>query len=341
MKVAIHDGNFWNKDWIQYVKDNNIPYIIVDCHANDIVSVLKENFVTHLMWHFTHNSPVDIFMARDVLFSAQLAGIKVYPDINASWHFDDKVSQKYLLEAIDAPLVSSHVFYDEKKALKWAKSTEYPKVAKLRRGAGSYNVQLIKSNKDAKKYIKKMFGKGMEPSPGYLADARTKIKVASSISGIVQRLKKAPGFFKMVRQGRKGFPRERNYVYFQDFIPGNTCDYRIMVVNGKAYGMKRLVRKGDFRASGAGLYDFSEIDPKIIKIAQDTAKRLKMLSVAFDFVLDKDEPVIVEISYGFGTVSAGYPSSFTMHWNQQGEKITEKIYAPNEIISGFLYNNLN
>lgn len=340
MKVAIHNGNFWNKNWIEYVKKNNIPYIIVNCYANDIVSVLKENRVTHLMWHFTHNSPIDIFMARDLLFSAQLAGIKVYPDINASWHFDDKVSQKYLLEAIEAPLVPSHVFYDEKKALEWAKNTDYPKVAKLRRGAGSYNVKLIKSNKEARKYIKDMFGKGVEPSPGYLADVRTKIKVASSFVGIAQRLKKAPGFFKMVRQGRKGFPREKNYVYFQDFIPENTCDYRVMVVNSKAYGVKRLVRKGDFRASGAGLFDFSEIDPKIIKIAQDTAKRLKMLSVAFDFVLDKGQPLIIEISYGFGTNSAGSPNNFTMHWNEHGEKVMQRINGPDEIIRGFLNNDL-
>ena len=333
MKLAIHNGNLWNKKWIQYAKGNNIPYVLVDCYASDIIRVLQENNVTHLMWHFNHNSSTDIFMARDILFSAQLSGIKVFPDIHASWHFDDKVSQKYLLEAIDAPLVPSHVFYDEKKALEWAKATNYPKVAKLRRGAGSYNVRLIKNNKEARKYIKAMFRKGVEPSPSYLADLKTKIKVANNFSGIIQRLKKAPGFFKMVYDGKKGFPKEKNYVYFQDFISGNTCDYRIIVVKSKAYGVKTIVRKGDFRASGAGIFDYSEIDEKIIRVAQDTAKRLNMLSVAFDFVLDNGEPLVVEISYCFGTSNS---SKFKMHWDENSEKVMTRINAPSEIIKGFL-----
>lgn len=333
MNVAIHNGNGWNKNWVQYLEEQGIPYVLVDCYASDIISTLKAHEVTHLMWHFTHNSPTDIFMARNILFSAQVSGIKVFPDINASWHFDDKVSQKYLLESIDAPLVPSHVFYSEDAALEWAKTTTYPKVAKLRRGAGSYNVRLIKSQSEARRYIKRMFSEGVDPSPGYLADVKTKLKVAGSFSGIMQRLKKAPGFFKMVYHGRKGFPKEKNYVYFQDFIPNNSCDYRIIVVNSKAYGVKRMVRKGDFRASGGGMFDFGEIDPKIIQIAQDTAKRLNMLSVAFDFVLDGDAPLIVEISYGFGTNGSG---KFNMYWDKNNKKIIGRVNAPYEIISGFL-----
>lgn len=338
MKIAIHDGNGWNKRWIQYVKDNNIPYILVDCYSNDIISILKNNYVTHLMWHFSHNLPTDIFMARNILFSAQQSGIKVYPDINSSWHFDDKVSQKYLLECIEAPLVPSHVFYDENKALEWAKIVDYPKVAKLRRGAGSYNVKLLKNNKEANKYIKEMFRIGVKPSPGYLADVKTKMKVAGSISGVVKRLKKAPKFFKMVYQSKKGFPKEKGYVYFQDFIPDNTCDYRIIVVNSKVYGMKRMVREGDFRASGAGLFDYSEIDENIINIARNMANKLNMLSVAFDFVIDNNnEPLIVEISYGFGTEGS---SKVKLYWNEHNEKTLGTIDAPYEVITGFLTNDL-
>lgn len=333
MKLAIHNGNGWNKSWIQYAEENNITYIVVDCYSNNIISILKEQGVTHLMWHFTHNSPTDIFMARNVLFSAQLSGLKVYPDINASWHFDDKISQKYLLEAIDAPLVPSYVFYDEKKALEWAKATSYPKVAKLRRGAGSYNVKLIENSVEATKYIKRMFGNGIEPSPGYLADVKTKLKVAGSLTGVLKRLKKAPRFFKMVYQGKKGFLKEKSYAYFQDFIPNNTCDFRVIVVNSKTYGMRRMVREGDFRASGAGVFDYSEVDEEIIKIAQDTAKQLNMLSVAFDFVLDDGKPLIVEISYGFGIEGS---SKINMYWDENNEKVIGRVDAPVEIINDFL-----
>lgn len=333
MKVAIHNGNGWNKSWIQYAEDNNISYIAVDCYSSDIIDTLKENDITHLMWHFTHNSPTDMLMARNVLFSAQMFGLKVYPDIKASWHFDDKISQKYLLEFIGAPLVPSHVFYEEKKALEWAKKTDYPKVAKLRRGAGSYNVKLIENSTEANKYIKEMFGKGIEPSPGYLADVTTKLKVAGNLVGILKRLKKAPNFFKMVYRGKKGFAKEKQYAYFQDFIPNNDCDFRIIVINSKAYGMRRMVREGDFKASGAGIFDYSEIDEEIINIARETAKQLNMLSVAFDFVLDNGKPLIVEISYGFGTEGSG---KVNMYWDKNNKKVIGRVDAPVEIINGFL-----
>jgi biotin carboxylase len=70
------------------------------------------------------------------------------------------VVQKYLFEVIDAPLIPSYVFYDEKEALEWAKNTEWPKVFKLTGGVGSSNVRLIKSEKEAKKVIRRSFRKG-------------------------------------------------------------------------------------------------------------------------------------------------------------------------------------
>ncbi|MDZ7775701.1 MAG: hypothetical protein U5L09_08955 [Bacteroidales bacterium] len=94
------------------------------------------------------------------MFSVQQSGKKAFPDFNTSWHFDDKVGQKYLLESIGAPIVPSYVFYSKKEALDWAHNTTFPKVFKLRGGAGSSNVKLIEKRKQAVKVINKAFGKG-------------------------------------------------------------------------------------------------------------------------------------------------------------------------------------
>ena len=88
------------------------------------------------------------------------AGVKVFPDFRTNWHFDDKLGQKYLLEALGIPLVPTHVFYDKKTALEWASKTTFPKVFKLRGGAGSANVKLARTKKEAVKLIRKAFGKG-------------------------------------------------------------------------------------------------------------------------------------------------------------------------------------
>lgn len=302
MKIAIHKGKSWNIRWSQYCKENSINFINVDCYDSDIIQVLKKNEITHLMWHFQHSIPKDILMARNVLYSAKFAGIKTFPSFNTCWHFDDKISQKYLLEAVGAKIVPTYVFYNKKDALIWLQNkAKFPIVAKLRRGAGSYNVKLIKNLYQAKKYTKRMFGSGMNPRPGYLADTKNKLRVAGSYKGIINKLKKAPGFFKMVKRGGV-FPKEKGYVHFQDFIPNNEFDIRVAVVGNHIWSFKRKTRKGDFRASGSGsiYYDIDDIPLKIIKILFELSKLLNTQSIAYDLVKDKLENYyIVEISYGY------------------------------------------
>src|SRR5690554_3757460 len=101
MKLAIHNGKGWNIKWMAYCSEKNIPFTGLNCYNSNIIHQLKEKNISHLMWHFSHVLPKDILMARNVLYAANKMGIKTYPDFETSWHFDDKVSQKYLLEAVD------------------------------------------------------------------------------------------------------------------------------------------------------------------------------------------------------------------------------------------------
>lgn len=97
-------------------------------------------------------------------------------------------------------------------------------------------------------------------------------------------------------------PREKGYALFQEFLPGNQFDTRIAVVGNRAWGFRRMVRPGDFRASGSGLirYDHQEIDPKCVQIAFRVAEDLKAQSIALDFLFAEDgQPRIVEISYAY------------------------------------------
>jgi hypothetical protein len=95
---------------------------------------------------------------------------------------------------------------------------------------------------------------------------------------------------------------EVGYVYFQDFIPNNYSDIRIIVIGGKAFGLKRYVRDNDFRASGSGSFawDRELFDERCIRISFDLTKTLGLQVGAFDFVFDgNNNPLIVEVSYGF------------------------------------------
>ena len=298
--IAIHQSKLgYHPRWLQYCKKNNIPYKLVNCYSNNIISDLKDCFA--LFWHYHHLNPKDILFAKQLLYSLEQTGVKVFPDFNTGWHFDDKVGQKYLLEAIDAPLVPSHVFYTKQEALQWMGNTSFPKVFKLRGGAGSVNVKLIHTKKEAKKLIQKAFHNGFKyyDALGSLKERIRKFRDSKTdskdvIKGFI-RLFKEPEFSKTI-----GY--QRGYIYFQDFIPNNDYDIRVIIIGNKAFALKRMVRKGDFRASGSGDMKFAkeEFDKRCIKIAFTTNNKLNAQCLAYDFVFDKnDVPLIVEISFGF------------------------------------------
>jgi glutathione synthase/RimK-type ligase-like ATP-grasp enzyme len=211
------------------------------------------------------------------------------------------------------------VFYIKKDALKWIDKTSFPKVFKLRGGAGATNVKLVKSKSEARKLTKRAFGRGFPQFNRWnnLGERIRRFKegkdnIMSIIKGIV-RLFIPTEFAKM-------YPREKGYVYFQEFIPNNNFDTRIVVVGGKAAAERRMVRENDFRASGSGKFCYDNINIESVKIAFDVAQRLKLLSVAFDFVEDENSnPLIVEISYGFGTSgidnAPGYWDS-SLQWHE-------------------------
>jgi len=314
MKIGIHQtkGSFSDR-WIAYCETNNISYKAVDCYRTDIIQQLDD--CDALMWHFNHKSPKASKFAKQLLFSVQVSGKNVFPDFNTVWHFDDKVGQKYLLEAIGAPIVPSWVFYDKKEALGWARQTDYPKVFKLRNGAGSDNVHLVRSNHEAKQLINRAFGKGFKQYEAWnsLKERYRKFRLGKTtlwdvVKGII-RLGRSTEYARVTG-------RERGYIYFQDYIPGNDHDIRVVVIGNKAFAIKRMVRPNDFRASGSGniLYDKHMFDENTIRLSFELAEKLKIQCVAFDYVHEKGNPLLVEISYGFSP--AGYDPC-TGYWDKE------------------------
>lgn len=301
MKIAIHHNpNSFSERWIEYCKKKHINYKLVNAFDNNIIEQLKDCDV--FMWHHHHSDFKDVIAAKKILFALEHAGIKVFPDFKTGWHFDDKVAQKYLLEAIGAPLVPSYIFYDKQQALNWAKETSYPKVFKLKGGAGASNVKLVKNYSQAAALINKAFGRGFSQFDrlGYFKERYSKFKTGKdNFLGV---LKGIARIF-IIPEFAKKQPREVGYIYFQEFIANNDFDTRVVVINGKiATAEKRFVRKNDFRASGSGEYGYDNINLEIIKTSFEVAERLKLQSVAFDYVLsEKNKPLIVEMSYGFGT----------------------------------------
>lgn len=321
MKIGIHHRNsvgFFSERWIEYCEKNNISYKLVNAYSNDIVEQLSD--CDAFMWHHSNYDYRDALFANKLLFSLQQSGKKVFPNFNTTWHFDDKVGEMYLLQSISAPIVPSYIFYTKKEALKWIEEISLPKVFKLRGGSGSSNVKLVKTKKQAKHLIKQAFEKGFSQ---YDRFAHLKDRYTAYKNGRDSFLGVCKSFARLFipTEYSKMHSREKGYVYFQDFIPNNTFDIRICVVDDKAFALKRMCRENDFRASGGGriIYDKNQIDERCVKIAFDVNDKLKTQSIAFDFVFDENNnPLIVEISYGFAAnaydVCEGYWTN-DMQWH--------------------------
>ena len=302
MRILIHDrpGSFSDR-WIDYCRLNGFKHQLVHCGDNRIIQMLRDDDI--LLWHFGMLGDSTYGTAKSIIRAIEGTGVQVYPNSKTCWHFDDKLAQKYLLESVGAPLVNTYVMYDRVVALDWIKNTQFPKVWKLSKGAGASNVRLIKSSQQAKAVCAKAFGRGFVATPSYFGDASTKLRKTKGLSNFLSKLGRAPKLLSKIMQNRKCLPLERGYLYFQDYLPGNTYDTRVTVIGGRAFGFVRHNRPGDFRASGSGLIedDPGKVDMECVRIAFDVSAKLEFQSMAFDFIYDEERrPRIVEISFCFG-----------------------------------------
>jgi glutathione synthase/RimK-type ligase-like ATP-grasp enzyme len=312
--LAIHDSpTGFHPRWVAYCQQNDLPFKRVDCYRSDIVDQLQG--CRALFWHHSHSEPRDVLIAQKLLFACEHAGFSVFPDFRTSWHFDDKVAQKYLFELLDLPAVPAKVFVDRRRALDWIEQAEFPKVFKLRRGAGSAGVRLVRDRRTARGLVNQAFGRGFPLYDPWasLKERADKVRIgklpARSLLKGLARLAYPPRYARVLS-------RERGYVYFQDYIPENDSDIRVIVIGDRAFGIRRMVRPGDFRASGSGriLHARQEIDERCVELAFRAADKLGGDCAALDFVFDRaDRPLILEISYGFD--QKGYESC-PGYWNR-------------------------
>lgn len=317
--IAIHpSSNSYSDRWIPYCEKNGIAFKIVNCYKNNIVHQLIG--CSALLWHHHQGSPRDIVFAKQLLFALEQTGLTVFPNFKTGWHFDDKVGQKYLLESGAIPVVNSLVFYKKEEALEWLNTTSFPKVFKLRGGAGSANVILVSDKRTATTLVKKAFGGGFSQYRAYdnLKERFRKYRLGKTdfkdlLKGAM-RFVVEPPFSKVAG-------KEIGYIYFQEYIPDNDHDIRVIVIGDKAFAIKRMTRDNDFRASGSGniLYDKELFDEATIRLSFDVASKLQTQCLALDYVFDKGIPLVVEISYGFSMVGydpcPGYWDS-NLQWHE-------------------------
>ena len=115
-----------------------------------------------------------------------------------------------------------------------------------------------------------------------------------------------------------------------------------MVIGSNAYGIKRMVRKNDFRASGSGIiiYDPKQIDINCIKLAFEIKSKIKAQSAAFDFVFQNGKPLITEISYS-SSIDHQYPGYWDSELKWHDKLIFEETVIIEELVKSISEMHLN
>lgn len=281
--------------WIEFLGQHGCDVKIVNVASPTIIDDLKG--CHGFMWRHSITSS-GRQMAHKLLPAIEYyTDTLVFPDQNTCRHWDDKVAQAFIFEALGIPSPKNWVFFDKKLALDWTREAHYPVVLKLWGGAGSTNVRLVRSQADAQKWIRLLFDRGirrMEDVGNYGYRAKRAVRKAAKI--VLGRVDITD-----IEAWSNGWDIHRNYALFQEFLPDNTYDTRITVIGDRAFGFRRFNRDNDFRASGSGRIDcdVSGVDPAFIRLGFEVADKLKMQSCAIDGMWRGSEAVTGEVSYAY------------------------------------------
>lgn len=283
----------YSTKWAEFLTKHGCQYKMLSLDPN---SLSEFSTVDAVMWRFLHNPSQKRIFHILSNFLEKILKIPVYPDSISAWHFDEKIAQHFLFEESNLPCIKSYLFFNYPDSMVWILNNKrYPIVYKLSTGAGSANILLINSRKEAQKTAFKMFFEGVYPYS--FNEFKRKIN-------ILARLRNTSKYFLdgMPSLNNTYFTIERGYLYFQMFLPNNFFDTRITVIGNRAFGFRRYNRDNDFRASGSGKIDYTpeNIDKRCVEIAFRFSKDHSFKCMAYDFLINEEGlPEICEISYAF------------------------------------------
>ena len=305
MRIAIAGKTkptLFTKGFITALESRQIKYDLIELCPSNAISQLSG--YDGLLWHVSFGELPDCLIGFPILSALAHAGFSVFPSPKDFWHCDDKLSQKYLFDALTASAPKTDVFLSYGDARRYAIHQAAPFILKLRGGAASSNVWKISNNTRGALKLLKCF------SIGHRQFDRARIAADAFHQMLAgNRLALSAIYVFLLRLARVFIPspyeriknRERGYAICQQAIEANDFDTRIVVIGNRAFGIRRFNRPNDFRASGSGLIDAdpTKINTEMVKQAFVFANRLGSQCLGFDFLVDKGgSPSLIEICFG-------------------------------------------
>lgn len=315
--------------WVERGAQAGVATKLLNVYEGELLSQLRG--CDGFLWWFAHLPATRRAGCRIVLAVGHGLGIPTFPNYQTVWHFDDKVAQKYLLDAAGLPTPRTWVFWTRDQALAFSRTGSYPLVMKLAGGIASENVGRVSDAVEAEYWIHQLFTTGLSALHGWPRRPPRLKRARKRLAAAVR-----------VLRGREAYPvgdrteLQRGCVLFQEFLPGNDFDTRVTVIGDRAFAFRRFNRSGDFRASGSGKIDWdpASINPGAVRLAFEAARRLGTQSLAVDVLKGGDGTLVLsEISYYYEGWAVG---ACPGHWRPDGTWRMGAVDPEDAILDDFL-----
>jgi glutathione synthase/RimK-type ligase-like ATP-grasp enzyme len=295
INIAVcQNENNWHQRFIQALESIDIAgcslhYDLVNVDIDRWVSALEGFDV--VLWKPNHMGVESAsYLKEKIYFIEKYLNKLVIPNFNTVWHFESKVAQKYIFEKFNIPSPRTVSSFNYEDALERLSEFTFPVVFKKSAGAASTNVRLVKTFREAKGILRRIF---------YKQASEMDIKKRGNLLGRL-----SLSYLRLWLDWNDVVPDRgpnQQVVYWQEFIDNNPADLRITVIGNKyAFGFWRKNRPNDFRASGSGRLDYSTPIPEhVVQYCMGMNESLKFDSMAYDILFTGESFKIVEMSYGY------------------------------------------
>lgn len=245
----------------------------------------------------------------------------IIPSKNLFIAHENKAFQELEKKRLNIPSPNSLIIGTIEEGIEVLSTIKYPFVAKTSTGFSSKGVSKINNKTEGKRFLKN----NMKRLDGE--------KISHKTKHMLRKLK-----FK------NSYPIKTGKIIFQDLINDLTNDWKVLIFHDRIFTLKRFTKKGDFKASGSGLFDFEASPPKeLLDFALKVCEILQTPFASLDIVIKDKTPYLIEyqsLHFGLTTMINGkkYYILENNEWKKREiDTVLEYNYA--YAIHNYIHNN--
>lgn len=282
--------------WVNACEKFEITYVVINILGNDwIDKVNKETYAFYLLRPPGNYEPLKRAYDERIYILSEILSYKLVPSFKECYVYENKKLLSDYLKAKNIPHPVTNVFYNKDKALDFIQNSELPVVVKTSIGASGAGVNVLRTKKDAVKYIKKAFTKGIRrrigPNRSFGTPKKWLIKAFNSPSYFLKKIKQYTKEFKY---------KEKGYVIFQEYIP-HDFEWRSVKI-GESFFAHKKTKQGD-KASGTKGIDYVKPPESLLNFTKSLCEDNNFNYMAVDIFETRDGGYLVnELQSIFGHV---------------------------------------